>query len=105
MNLAVTLQAASDNGGGNPAVILLLCLFLIMGAVQVVRPQLLWKLNSRLQRGWVKNPEATEPTGKGYAMQRAPESSSLQSLPGYSSSSSSSPDTSQTPCQSQVMHA
>lgn len=70
MNLAVTLQAASDNGGGNPAVILLLCLFLIIGAVQVVRPQLLWKLNSRLQRGWVKNPEATEPTGKGYAMQR-----------------------------------
>lgn len=50
MNLAVTLQAASDNDGGNPAVILLLCLFLIMGVVKVARPQLLWKLNSRLQQ-------------------------------------------------------
>jgi len=36
----------------------------------VVRPQLRWKLNSRLQPGWVKNPEATEPTSKDYAMQR-----------------------------------
>ncbi|QKW25076.1 hypothetical protein HUT11_02270 [Streptomyces seoulensis] len=41
-----------------------------MGLVQVIRPQLLWRLNSRLQRGWVKNPEATEPTRKGYAVQR-----------------------------------
>ncbi|MFK0174281.1 DUF6199 family natural product biosynthesis protein [Streptomyces sp. NPDC090306] len=51
-------------------VILFLCLFLVMGLVQVVRPQLLWRLNSRMQRGWVKNPEGAEPTSKGYAMQR-----------------------------------
>ncbi|MFF7333337.1 DUF6199 family natural product biosynthesis protein [Streptomyces sp. NPDC090306] len=51
-------------------VIVFLCLFLVMGLVQVIRPQLLWRLNSRMQRGWVKNPEGTEPTSKGYAMQR-----------------------------------
>ncbi|MEV7192501.1 DUF6199 family natural product biosynthesis protein [Streptomyces sp. NPDC093510] len=42
-----------------------------MGLVQVIRPQLLWKVNRSMQRGWVKNPDATEPTGKGYAMARA----------------------------------
>ncbi|MFD7699204.1 DUF6199 family natural product biosynthesis protein [Streptomyces caelestis] len=66
----MTVQASSEDGGAGPVLILFLCLFLIMGLVQVVRPQLLWRMNSRLQRGWVKNPEATEPTGKGYAMQR-----------------------------------
>ncbi|QGV82365.1 hypothetical protein EIZ62_31980 [Streptomyces ficellus] len=42
-----------------------------MGLVQVIRPQLLWKMNRSLQRGWVKNPDATEPTRKGYTMDRA----------------------------------
>ncbi|CAL9341274.1 hypothetical protein SUDANB2_00273 [Streptomyces sp. enrichment culture] len=64
------MQAASGGGGSSPALIPILCVFLVMGLVQVIRPQLLWRLNSRLQRGWVKNPAATEPTAKGYAMQR-----------------------------------
>ncbi|MEU9592329.1 DUF6199 family natural product biosynthesis protein [Streptomyces sp. NPDC048193] len=67
----VVVRAASDSDGGSPVFVLILCFFLIVGVVQVVRPQLLWKANSRLQRGWVKNPGATEPTGKGYAMNRA----------------------------------
>ncbi|CAL9641842.1 DUF6199 family natural product biosynthesis protein [Streptomyces sp. enrichment culture] len=70
MSHDVMVQAASNGDGGSPVVVLLLCFFLIMGVVQVVRPQLLWKANSRLQQGWVRNPEATEPTGKGYAMNR-----------------------------------
>lgn len=41
-----------------------------MGLVQVIRPQLLWKLNRNLQRGWGNDPDATEPTAKGYALQR-----------------------------------
>ncbi|MFC8224965.1 DUF6199 family natural product biosynthesis protein [Streptomyces sp. NPDC057287] len=63
------VQAASDSSGG-PVLVLMLSLFLLMGLVQVIRPQLLWQLNRRLQRGWVKDPDAAEPTGKGYALQR-----------------------------------
>ncbi|MFF2203552.1 DUF6199 family natural product biosynthesis protein [Streptomyces sp. NPDC058145] len=70
MNQGVLTQIASEGGDGNPALVPVLCFLFAMGLVQVVRPQLLWRLNSRLQRGWVKNPAATEPTGKGYAMQR-----------------------------------
>ncbi|MEV1011945.1 DUF6199 family natural product biosynthesis protein [Streptomyces sp. NPDC049881] len=70
MNHDAVVQAASDGGSSSPVLIPFLCLFLIMGLIQVVRPQLLWRFNSRLQRGWVKNPEATEPTGRGYALQR-----------------------------------
>ncbi|WP_234381476.1 DUF6199 family natural product biosynthesis protein [Streptomyces sp. NRRL S-1521] len=65
------MQAATDRDDGSPLSVLILCLLLVAGVVQVVRPQLLWKANARLQRGWVKNPEATEPTSKGYAMNRA----------------------------------
>lgn len=68
---SAVMKVASDSGGSSPVFVLVLCFFLIMGVVQVVRPQLLWKANSRLQRGWVKNPDATEPTSKGYAMNRA----------------------------------
>ncbi|MFG2639211.1 DUF6199 family natural product biosynthesis protein [Streptomyces sp. NPDC048362] len=64
------MRTASESGDSSPVLIAFLCLFLIMGLVQVSRPQLLWRLNSRMQRGWVKNPEGTEPTSKGYAMQR-----------------------------------
>ncbi|GGU67981.1 DUF6199 family natural product biosynthesis protein [Streptomyces lavendofoliae] len=64
------MQAATDSDGGSPVFALVLCIFLVMGVIQVVRPQLLWKANARLQRGWVKNPDATEPTSKGYAMNR-----------------------------------
>ncbi|MFI8203563.1 DUF6199 family natural product biosynthesis protein [Streptomyces sp. NPDC085937] len=70
MSHDVMVEAASGGDGGSPVIVLLLCFFLIMGVVQVVRPQLLWKANSRLQRGWVRNPDATEPTSKGYAMNR-----------------------------------
>ncbi|MFF6888760.1 DUF6199 family natural product biosynthesis protein [Streptomyces sp. NPDC012421] len=48
----------------------LLCLFLVMGLVQVVHPRLLWRMNARLRKGWVRNTDATEPTSKGYALQR-----------------------------------
>ncbi|MFE1016705.1 DUF6199 family natural product biosynthesis protein [Streptomyces sp. NPDC058794] len=65
------MQAATDSDSGSPVFVLVLCFFLVMGAIQVVRPQLLWKANARLQKGWVKNPQATEPTSKGYAMNRA----------------------------------
>ncbi|MEY7978685.1 DUF6199 family natural product biosynthesis protein [Streptomyces pilosus] len=64
---AMTL-ASSD--GGSPALVPIMSVLMIMGLVQVVRPQLIWRLNTRLQRGWVKNPEATEPTRRGYTMQR-----------------------------------
>ncbi|MCX4661746.1 DUF6199 family natural product biosynthesis protein [Streptomyces uncialis] len=70
MNIEASIIVASD-GNSNPVLIPLLCLFLVMGLLQVLRPQLLWKLNRNFQRGWVKDPDATEPTGKGYAMQRA----------------------------------
>ncbi|WP_329181950.1 DUF6199 family natural product biosynthesis protein [Streptomyces sp. NBC_01477] len=50
--------------------IAVMCLMLAMGLVQVVRPQLLWAVNRRLQRGWVKDPAGTEPTSRGYAVQR-----------------------------------
>ncbi|MFF8868143.1 DUF6199 family natural product biosynthesis protein [Streptomyces sp. NPDC015139] len=64
------MRIASESGESSPVLISFLCLFLIMGLVQVIRPQLIWRLNSRMQRGWVKDPEGTEPTGKGSAMQR-----------------------------------
>ncbi|GAA1948342.1 hypothetical protein GCM10009837_87470 [Streptomyces durmitorensis] len=70
MNRDAVIQAASD-GDSSPVLIPLLCLFLIMGLVQVIRPQLLWRMNRNMQRGWVKDPDATEPTSKGYAMKRA----------------------------------
>ncbi|NEA45844.1 DUF6199 family natural product biosynthesis protein [Streptomyces sp. SID10815] len=66
----MTVRTASEGGTPSPVLIPILCLLLVIGLVQVIRPQLLWRLNSRLQRGWVKNPEATEPTRKGYAVQR-----------------------------------
>lgn len=66
----VMTNASSEDGGGGPVFMAVLCFFLLMGLVQVVRPQLLWQLNSRLQRGWVGDPEATEPTRKGYMMYR-----------------------------------
>lgn len=69
MNRDMVIQAASD-GGSSPVFIPFLCLFLAIGLVQIIRPQLLWKMNRNMQRGWVKDPDATEPTGKGYAMAR-----------------------------------
>ncbi|WP_411081357.1 DUF6199 family natural product biosynthesis protein [Streptomyces sp. cmx-18-6] len=70
MNSYAWTQAASD-GDSSPVFIPIMCVLLAMGLIQVIRPQLLWKLNRNLQRGWVKDPDATEPTSKGYAMQRA----------------------------------
>ncbi|MFJ7147062.1 DUF6199 family natural product biosynthesis protein [Streptomyces sp. NPDC100445] len=70
MDHSALVRAASESGGSRPFLILFLCLFLITGLVQVVRPRLLWRLNSRLQRGWVKDPAGTEPTRRGYAMSR-----------------------------------
>lgn len=47
-----------------------MCLVFAMGLVQIIRPQLLWAVNRRLQRGWVRDPDATEPTRRGYTRQR-----------------------------------
>lgn len=68
MNHDRALLAAS---GGNSAVLIPILVFVLaIALVQVVRPQLLWRMNRNLQRGWVKDPDATEPTGKGYAVER-----------------------------------
>jgi hypothetical protein len=48
----------------------ILCVFLLIGLVQVVRPQLLWRANRPLQRPFVRDYDATEPTGKGYLVMR-----------------------------------
>ncbi|GAB1332460.1 DUF6199 family natural product biosynthesis protein [Streptomyces sp. NPDC093260] len=50
--------------------VVLLCLMAAMGLVQVLRPQLLWKMNRPLQRPFVKDYDATEPTARGYLMTR-----------------------------------
>ncbi|MFD9595061.1 DUF6199 family natural product biosynthesis protein [Kitasatospora sp. NPDC059973] len=50
--------------------IMVACAVFAMGLLQVLRPQLLWGMNRRLQRGWVKDPDAGEPTPRGYLMQR-----------------------------------
>ncbi|MFE9011146.1 DUF6199 family natural product biosynthesis protein [Streptomyces cyaneofuscatus] len=49
----------------------ILCLFVVMALIQVVRPQLLWKINRPLQKPFVKDYDATEPTDAGYMMSRA----------------------------------
>ncbi|MEU4796981.1 DUF6199 family natural product biosynthesis protein [Streptomyces sp. NPDC023327] len=48
-----------------------LCVFIVMAAVQVVKPQLLWRVNRPLQKPFVKDYDATEPTPAGYLMERA----------------------------------
>ncbi|WP_234312965.1 DUF6199 family natural product biosynthesis protein [Streptomyces griseus] len=58
------------SGTSSALLIPILCLLLILGLIQVARPQLLWRANARLQKGWVKDPGATEPTAKGYAVHR-----------------------------------
>ncbi|MCX5456634.1 hypothetical protein G6W47_14045 [Streptomyces sp. CAI-21] len=50
--------------------VVLLSLFVAMAIVQVVRPQLLWRLNRPLQKPFVKDYDATEPTRAGYTMTR-----------------------------------
>ncbi|MCO6749119.1 hypothetical protein KQH21_13205 [Streptomyces sp. IpFD-1.1] len=50
--------------------VVLLSLFVAMALVQFVRPQLLWRLNRPLQKPFVKDYDATEPTRAGYTMTR-----------------------------------
>lgn len=50
MNPEAVMGAASDDGS-SPVFIPILCGLLVMGLIQVVRPQLLWKMNRNLQRG------------------------------------------------------
>ncbi|NUV78311.1 DUF6199 family natural product biosynthesis protein [Streptomyces fungicidicus] len=50
--------------------VVLLSLFVAMALVQVVRPQLLWRLNRPLRKPFVKDYDATEPTRAGYTMTR-----------------------------------
>ncbi|MFF3646510.1 DUF6199 family natural product biosynthesis protein [Streptomyces sp. NPDC002564] len=51
-------------------IVVLLCLFALMGLVQVIKPQLLWRMNRPLQRPFVRDYDATEPTKAGYTMTR-----------------------------------
>ncbi|MEU6485753.1 DUF6199 family natural product biosynthesis protein [Streptomyces sp. NPDC046887] len=62
--------AAGSEGGTSPFFYAFLALFFVMGVVQVVRPQLLWRLNRPLQKPFVKDYDATEPNARGYAIQR-----------------------------------
>ncbi|MFF1449897.1 DUF6199 family natural product biosynthesis protein [Streptomyces sp. NPDC058274] len=48
----------------------MLSAFLLIGLVQVVRPQLLWRADRLLQRPFVRDDEAMETTGKGYPVMR-----------------------------------
>ncbi|QEV18018.1 DUF6199 family natural product biosynthesis protein [Streptomyces alboniger] len=48
-----------------------LCVFIVVAAVQVVKPRLLWKANRPLQKPFVKDYEATEPNRSGYRIERA----------------------------------
>ncbi|CAM5254940.1 putative protein OS=Streptomyces tendae OX=1932 GN=F3L20_19020 PE=4 SV=1 [Streptomyces tendae] len=50
--------------------VVILSLFIVMALVQVARPQLLWKLNRPLQKPFVKDYDASEPSSAGYTMQR-----------------------------------
>ncbi|MFJ9676369.1 DUF6199 family natural product biosynthesis protein, partial [Streptomyces sp. NPDC101221] len=52
MSHDAVVQAAKDSDGGSPVFILVLCFFLVLGVIQVVRPQLLWKTNARPQARW-----------------------------------------------------
>ncbi|MFJ8199998.1 DUF6199 family natural product biosynthesis protein [Streptomyces sp. NPDC096152] len=51
-------------------IVVLLCVFMVVGLIQVIKPQLLWRVNRPLQRPFVKDYDATEPTRAGYAMTR-----------------------------------
>ncbi|MEG8274869.1 DUF6199 family natural product biosynthesis protein [Streptomyces sp. AHA2] len=51
-------------------IIVILCVMAVMGLVQVVRPDLLWKVNRPLQKPFVKDYDATEPSAKGYLLMR-----------------------------------
>ncbi len=62
--------AAVRDGAPGAGTWFFLAFTLIMGLLQLVRPQLLWRMNRGLQRGYVKDVDATEPTRKGYAIQR-----------------------------------
>ncbi|OEJ28882.1 hypothetical protein AR457_33905 [Streptomyces agglomeratus] len=51
-------------------IIAFLCVFIVMGLVQVLKPQLLWRMNRPLQQPIVKDYDATEPSRAGYTMMR-----------------------------------
>ncbi|MEU7648155.1 DUF6199 family natural product biosynthesis protein [Streptomyces huasconensis] len=51
--------------------IVFLSLFVVMGLVQVIKPQWLWRMNRPLQAPFVKDYDATEPSHAGYVMMRA----------------------------------
>ncbi|WP_327722792.1 DUF6199 family natural product biosynthesis protein [Streptomyces sp. NBC_00490] len=61
---------AGSSGEEGEVLVVVLCFFIVMGLVQVFRPQLLWKANRPLQRPFVKDYDATEPTKAGYTMSR-----------------------------------
>ncbi|MFF8670185.1 DUF6199 family natural product biosynthesis protein [Streptomyces sp. NPDC015242] len=50
--------------------IVILCVLAVVGLVQVIRPDVLWRINRPLQKPFVKDYDATEPSAKGYALMR-----------------------------------
>lgn len=54
----------------NALSIVFLCLFIAVGLLQTVKPQLLWRMNRPLQAPFVKDYKATEPSPAGYVMMR-----------------------------------
>ncbi|MFK4066634.1 DUF6199 family natural product biosynthesis protein [Streptomyces sp. NPDC029674] len=50
--------------------VIFLCLFIAVGLVQVIKPQLLWRINRPLQAPFVKDYNATVPSPAGYVMMR-----------------------------------
>ncbi|WP_030783599.1 DUF6199 family natural product biosynthesis protein [Streptomyces sp. NRRL S-920] len=52
-------------------VVAFLCVFIVVAAVQVAKPRLLWRVNRPLQKPFVKDYDATEPNRAGYRLERA----------------------------------
>lgn len=58
------------DGGTSPFIFVIIGLMFVMALVQTLRPQLLWRANRPFQKPFVKDYDATEPSAKGYAVQR-----------------------------------
>ncbi|WP_256107723.1 DUF6199 family natural product biosynthesis protein [Streptomyces sp. ODS05-4] len=70
MTLHQLASAGDSDGGTSPFFYVVLALFSAMALVQIVRPQLLWRLNRPFQKPFVRDYDAAEPNARGYALQR-----------------------------------
>ncbi|MFJ6697190.1 DUF6199 family natural product biosynthesis protein [Streptomyces sp. NPDC091272] len=61
---------AAKDGSAGPMFWVILSIMLVMGLVQVIRPQLVWRMNRTLRRPFVRDVDASEPSGKGYLLYR-----------------------------------